>query len=623
VISEKKAQKRWCLWFFAGNILLFWLIGLNYLSVIPWFGTEHVLPKGEIILGTFAAFCYIGELGLLALLPCVFMLPLIHFFPKRKFVFALSILIAVLMSTFLLTDSFVYKLYRFHVNGIMIHLVTKGLGEEVLGVSQKEFVISTLALLAIFSSECIYAKFLWNFLQNKKRYFAFKWLIIFLAFNLYLSYCMIAYSSGFLINRVMIDISRFVPFYTETFSCFFPSTKDVLEHSSEQYLAQPDRMNIALNYPLHTIKFSQKKPQQNLLIIVIDTWRYDMLNSLATPHLTEFAKNALVFTHHISGGNSTGPGIFSLFYGLPATYATAMEKQARGPVLIDSLIQKNYRVSAFSSAELYTPPLNKTVLLSIKSFDPHQQLADTPYGRDQLVTKKFEQFIATQSSKPFFSFLLYDSAHTYCGFLDDLKPLQPVVKNCNRMELNAYSDPIPYLNRYQNALMLVDTEINKVLTALKKEHLLENTVVIITGDHGEEFNDNHLGYWGHASNFTRYQIQTPLIVYWPGKKPQILTYETSHFDIAPTLMKHLLFADSSFQDYSVGTDLFSPTEKNYHLISSYIALGIVEPDRITEVTQSGHFQMKKLNDQPASFGINPKTMQQAFSDMRKYFNFPQ
>ncbi|WP_306686870.1 sulfatase-like hydrolase/transferase [Candidatus Coxiella mudrowiae] len=54
----------------------------------------------------------------------------------------------------------------------------------------------------------------------------------------------------------------------------------------------------------------------------------------------------------------------------------------------------------------------------------------------------------------------------------------------------------PYLNRYRNAAHFDDALVGQVLQALKGHQLLKNTIVIITADHGEEFNENHQNYWG-------------------------------------------------------------------------------------------------------------------------------
>lgn len=69
---------------------------------------------------------------------------------------------------------------------------------------------------------------------------------------------------------------------------------------------------------------------------------------------------------------------------------------------------------------------------------------------------------------------------------------------------------------------------------------LKDTIVIVTGDHGQEFNEYEINYWGHGSNFGEYQLRAPMVVHWPGKQARRIDYRTENFDIAPNLMEGAL-----------------------------------------------------------------------------------
>jgi membrane-anchored protein YejM (alkaline phosphatase superfamily) len=396
-----------------------------------------------------------------------------------------------------------------------------------------------------------------------------------------------------------------------------------LERLSEQWIAQPRQVESLLHYPLHTLQQTQMKSPFNVLIIVVDAWRFDMLNKTVMPYSAQFAQSAWMFTQHFSGGNATGPGIFSLFYGVPAAYWTAMEEQHQSPVFINALLKHHYHIGIFSSAALNLPAFNQTVFQAI----PHLQIktpGETPYVRDQAITQEFRQFIASinhaKDSSPFFGFLFYDFAHSYCRDDSDLLPLQPAIKVCDRYHLDNQSNPLPYLNRYKNALLLVDQQIKQVVDTLQEANLLDKTVIIITGDHGEEFNDNHLNYWGHASNFTRYQTQTPLIVYWPGSKPHVFSHTTSHFDISPTLMRRLLGEQSLPTNYSVGKDLLDKTDRFYLIMDSYINLGVITQNQIATLFPGGRYEITALNASPLwKEKLNISVMQQVFRDLRRFY----
>jgi membrane-anchored protein YejM (alkaline phosphatase superfamily) len=105
--------------------------------------------------------------------------------------------------------------------------------------------------------------------------------------------------------------------------------------------------------------------------------------------------------------------------------------------------------------------------------------------------------------------------------------------------------------------------------------------VVITSDHGEEFRDQETAYWGHGSNFTKYQIGVPLVISWPGKQGQV-AYRTSHEDVSLTLVNNALNCGLDPSDISTGTNLFDKGDR-VNIIESYVNQGIVVNDVVTEL----------------------------------------
>ena len=85
--------------------------------------------------------------------------------------------------------------------------------------------------------------------------------------------------------------------------------------------------------------------------------------------------------------------------------------------------------------------------------------------------------------------------------------------------------------------------------------LSAKTIIIVTGDHGEEFFEK--GRLGHNSAFVEEQIRTPLVIHVPGQGHNVVTHITSHTDIVATLAP-LLGVRNNASDYTVGQSLFSP-----------------------------------------------------------------
>lgn len=609
---DKKILINWCGWFFACNIILFFLIGSRYFAVLEWSVMPELSGHGKMTLSLFAVLAFIGHLGLLALSPLLIMLPIICLFPKKKIIIPLAIIFAMLTIVLLIADVMTYQLYHFHLHGMIATLLFSGLSDEIFGFSAKEYFLAAILIIGIGVIELTLAILLWKYLANRNKKFYFSGLLIGLALALYCSYLMIAVNAPMLISRLFADIARTLPLYT----AILP-----IDSLSEHYLVQQQKSIRTLRYPLGPIVLASPVQPLNWLLIVIDTWRFDMLQQSIMPTVFAFSKQATVFQNHLSGGNATGPGIFSLFYGLPVTYWSSMETQRRGPVLIDALLQQGYQIGLFASAPLGFPHFEHTVFSAIKNF-PANTLGKTVSERDEKITEEFKEFIVKvkKQPKPFFGFLFYDGAHSYCSYPITITPFLPMIQNCNRSELTAATDPTPYFNRYKNALFLIDLQIQQVLTALKKQKLLDKTVVMITGDHGEQFNEGGRGLWGHSSDFNRYQVQTPLVVYWPGRPAKTVTYPTSHYNIAPTMMRDLLGYQGPVANFSVGGSLFNSVTPSYLILGSYNSFAIKTIDQLITVFPAGNFRIQKADGQSDLHAtLNRRLMQQVFHDMQKYY----
>ena len=138
----------------------------------------------------------------------------------------------------------------------------------------------------------------------------------------------------------------------------------------------------------------------------------------------------------------------------------------------------------------------------------------------------------------------------------------------------------------------------QILDLLKDNGYDENTVVVITSDHGEEFNDNGDNFWGHNSNFTNAQIKIPLIIKWPGKGHGSVDMTTSAYDLTATILPEVFGVTNPISDFSIGQNLFNLKPVDYVLCGSYLENAIVEKDRIVLIDELGmlRFKDKHYND---------------------------
>jgi membrane-anchored protein YejM (alkaline phosphatase superfamily) len=210
----KKTIISWCNWFFLSNTLILWSLGLNYHPTLQLW--QHSVPplRDQIWITSFMFSAYLGQLGLLAILPAFLILPLASIFPYRRIIFFLSICLSSSVAIFLVLDSITYNLYRFHFNGIVMDLVIHGFREQILGISAQEYWFGLKVIAVVILSESLMGYVLWRILKSKDVLtLTIKkacWPVLFLVSCLIFSYSIIIFSA----DPAYTDAARFLPLYS-------------------------------------------------------------------------------------------------------------------------------------------------------------------------------------------------------------------------------------------------------------------------------------------------------------------------------------------------------------------------------------------------------------------------
>ncbi|MFT5154818.1 MAG: arylsulfatase A-like enzyme, partial [Planctomycetota bacterium] len=91
------------------------------------------------------------------------------------------------------------------------------------------------------------------------------------------------------------------------------------------------------------------------------------------------------------------------------------------------------------------------------------------------------------------------------------------------------------LDRYDCEIAFTDGHIARVLNTLEELGLEEDTVVVLTADHGEEFGDH--GGTGHRKTLYNEVVRVPLIIRAPGIEPRRVRESVSCVDFLPTMLQ--------------------------------------------------------------------------------------
>ena len=182
---------------------------------------------------------------------------------------------------------------------------------------------------------------------------------------------------------------------------------------------------------------------------------------------------------------------------------------------------------------------------------------------------------------------------------------------------------MPVLNDYRNAVHYMDGVVGSLLRRMRAAGLLENTMVIVTGDHGEEFNDNRDNTWMHGGNFTQYQTRVPLIIYAPGRSGRRVSTVTSEVDIAPTILQEALHCGWNTRDYSNGVNLFDslPTRRPI-VVASYVHHALILGNKVFVVWPMYIQRYDLTGKKTVSDWPDPAIMRAALEEMTRFYAPP-
>ena len=462
-----------------------------------------------------------------------------------------------LTQTLLFSDRVIYSMYGFHINGFVVDLVLTPGGIESLGASLSTQLTATAIVLALFTLQALcYAWLAPRIEANSRRITRLKWrwillIIACISIGERLTY---AYSSAANYRPILFASERY-PFY-------LPMTARKLAKrlGIEEARAAGESVDIkegSLNYPLNALQIDSSTRPPNIVWLVAESLRFDMLDPKIMPQLWAFSNQALRLENHYSGGNLTQMGVFSMFYGLYSTYWFPVLANRRSPVLLDVMQQRDYQFGLYTSQRFTFPPFDKTVFVKMNKADMHERSGGAePWQRDRINIGEMLDFIDRRDpQRPFMTYMFFESTHANYYFPPELAIAKPYLEDLNYLTADFAAEIVKIKNRYINASHHVDQQIGRVIEHLREKQLLDNTVIIVLGDHGEEFMER--SRWGHSAEFNRFQTSTPAVLFVPGEKPRASTALTSHLDIPATLMP-LLGVRNPPADYSLGGNLLAP-----------------------------------------------------------------
>jgi arylsulfatase A-like enzyme len=323
-------------------------------------------------------------------------------------------------------------------------------------------------------------------------------------------------------------------------------------------------------------------PGFSILIIVLDACRADKINCYGferetSPALDALAQDpdAVVFRRHYVQGTWTKPSTASLFtglfvhqHGLTMSHQKVAGTAEEGPLfrtqalppslytMAEWLRDGGFVTFGVVKSQHLTPPYGFA-----RGFREYYTPNDLP-GEDRSLADKFIEVLDRYPARAF-GYLHLNACHNpfpemyrdpeyiaRYGFPYDERARQAagvdfttadIKYRIRRGALALSEDDVRFLHLvYEAKLRWTDRHIvSPLLKTLQAHHRYDNSLIILTADHGEELYD-HKGY-GHGGTPWEAVIHVPLIVKFPkGHKPPALPHEvtavTGNVDLVPSML---------------------------------------------------------------------------------------
>ncbi|MFI5399556.1 MAG: DUF3413 domain-containing protein [SAR324 cluster bacterium] len=556
---------RWVGWMILANVAVLLVMGTTYMT----YAADALTWAGAVFLGL----SLLSQFLLLAFLTSLPLLLLALVLPRRA-ALAAGIVGYTALTLLVLVDTRVFSIYRFHLNGMVWQLLTSGVASEILPLTVGFWLLLAGYVAGLALVQCVLGYLVWKWLSRRPSRLG-GWVTVAAVVLTLAPHVLHAWADANEVTAITRQ-TRYIPW-------------EVMSRAGDFFekhgWAAPENAALArpagglLHYPLEPLTCVRPAKPLNILVMIADGWRFDFLTPEITPNAMAVAQQGWRFTDHFSTANETRDGIFGVMYGLWATYYDDFLRERRGPVLIDQLLAEGYKLGVWGSAPMNHPELDLTSFAAIRQQLTIQLPGSTAWERDAEMTRRFEEFLDANRSGPFFGFLFYDSTHEY-SYDPAIAPFQPVARGSWSTSPPGSRDLLRIRNRYMDATHYADLLMGKAIAKLKAVGRYDDTVIVLTGDHGEEFNDAKHDFWGHeGAGLDRWQMKTTFVVRWPGRKPQVFTHRTGHVDLVPTLMHDVLGCSNPPQDYSNGRNLLDTSPRPFLVAFNGIRLAVIEPDR--------------------------------------------
>lgn len=343
------------------------------------------------------------------------------------------------------------------------------------------------------------------------------------------------------------DISASTVIHPDAYTAFKKSLPWKSTFLKPQNLILPiGNMNFPVNEREIEKKITESKvinEKPNIFLFVIESLREDAITQNIAPHLCQFKQNNCSFDLAVSNGNASHISWFSLFHSQYPYFWSEMQKRRQmGSPALYLLKKWGYKIHVYSSAQLNYYNMKESI------FGANCHLADRffyfPHTRgisaaesDAKTLEQLQLDLADPTLKQGQIFIVFwDATHfDYSWPKNWIPKFTPFAHELAYFKTFQSKQGIGQIkNRYFNAVNYIDHLFGKFLAKMQDS----DSVVIVTGDHGEEFFEH--GHLFHNSHLTQEQMHIPIYLkLGKNEKSVAQTKLISQMDVFPTVIDYL------------------------------------------------------------------------------------
>lgn len=291
----------------------------------------------------------------------------------------------------------------------------------------------------------------------------------------------------------------------------------------------------------------------NIILISIDSLRRDYLGCYnpsrkdITPCLTRLGEEGLVFENHYTVSNGSNPSHCSILTGTyPVTHGVHQngwrlsshlptlgeELQKRGYYTVgavsletlSSIYGLNRGFDTFFDNSKYDQIMRFLAKVGYKRYTlakllQQRRIFDTHSRPYQEINKDILPWLEKNHHKKFFLFVHYFDLH----------------RDTYGRENNKYGNKFKQEN-YQHNVALADKAVQQVLDKLQEKKILENTVIILLSDHGENIMEKYPKV-AHGWEISQQEFNTPLLIHNIKATPARIPHLSRTIDVMPTILE--------------------------------------------------------------------------------------